>query len=204
MNRGLVTLCMVAALLVLGQSTTAYSQSVNQKVEDVKPLTPTPQTRAQRLDFLFDELKSASTVESAQRTESLILEILDTSEDVDANRLSAQAKIAVMVRSIDVAITLLSDAITLKPDFVGALNFRASLYFRKGDLTSSLSDIAQVLKQEPRHFRAIAGYGSILMLTGQRNKALQVFRRALAIYPHMQDVTSIGKILEKGVEGKDL
>ena len=64
----------------------------------------------------------------------------------------------------------------------------------------ALADIHEVLAREPRHFGALSGLGIILQELGDEKHALDVFRRALAIHPHLERIPEV----QKAVEAADL
>lgn len=92
----------------------------------------------------------------------------------------------------------------LRPDWVEAWNRRATLYYLRNDYGHSLQDIQQVLIREPRHFGALAGLGMIMQDLGDDKRALDAFRKALAINPHMDKVPDLVKTLSEKVEGRDI
>lgn len=57
-----------------------------------------------------------------------------------------------------------------------------------GRYRESLSDIAQVLDLEPRHFGALAGRGLCLQRLGRPRAALEAFEAALRFNPYMEQV----------------
>jgi tetratricopeptide (TPR) repeat protein len=61
-----------------------------------------------------------------------------------------------------------------------------------------------VLKREPRHFGALAGLGLILQDIGDDKQALEVYRRALAVYPRMERIPDVVKTLQEKIEGRDI
>jgi Flp pilus assembly protein TadD len=65
-----------------------------------------------------------------------------------------------------------------------------------------MSDIAQVLAREPRHFGALTGLGMILEDVGDDKRALEAFRRALEVDPRLERVPEIVKTLTEKVEGR--
>jgi tetratricopeptide (TPR) repeat protein len=69
---------------------------------------------------------------------------------------------------------------------------------------ASMQDIRQVLSREPRHFGALSGLGMILQEFGEDKEALEVFRRALEINPHMQRIPELVKTLSEKLEGRDI
>jgi cytochrome c-type biogenesis protein CcmH/NrfG len=74
----------------------------------------------------------------------------------------------------------------------------------KKDFGSSLADIREVLKREPRHFGALMGLGMIMSEVGDDKQALEVYRRLLAVYPKMQRIPDMVKTLQEKVEGRDI
>lgn len=92
--------------------------------------------------------------------------------------------------------------IGMKPDFAEGWNKRATIYFLAGDLQRSLADCAEVIKRNPSHFGALAGYGQIYMQLGEYEKARDYFRRALAVNPNLDGVEFNLRLIEKALEGR--
>lgn len=158
----------------------------------------------QNLDFLFDALKVAPDEASAKHIEERIWSLWLFSGSDTANLLMNRVKTAVEAQDLDLAIRLLDALIEIKPDYVEAWNRRATLYFLKKDYARSMADIQQVLAREPRHFGAMSGLGLILQEVGDDKRALEVYRRALEIYPRLQRVPDVVKSLTEKVEGRDI
>jgi tetratricopeptide (TPR) repeat protein len=87
--------------------------------------------------------------------------------------------------------------IKLKPDFAEAWNKRATLYFLVGDLRKSLADCAEVMKRNPYHFGALAGYAQIYVRLENYDRALEFSRRALAVNPNLEGVKQSIEGLER-------
>lgn len=87
--------------------------------------------------------------------------------------------------------------IELKPDFAEGWNKRATIYFVAGELERSLADCGEVLKRNPVHFGALAGCGQIYAQTGEYEKALDYFKRALAVNPNLEGVEFNARVLEQ-------
>jgi tetratricopeptide (TPR) repeat protein len=156
------------------------------------------------LDFLFGALKAAPDEASAKHVEARIWAIwLQTPSDTAA-LLMARAKAAMDAQQADVALKLLDAIVKLRPDYVEAWNRRATLYYLRNDYAHSLGDIQQVLAREPRHFGALAGLGMIMQDLGDDKRALEAFRKALAINPHLEKVPELIKTLSEKVEGRDI
>ena len=160
--------------------------------------------RGKNLDFLFGALKAAPDEASAKHVEARIWAVwVHTSSDTAA-LLMARAKAAIDAQQTDVALKLLDSIIKLRPEYIEAWNRRATLYYMKNDYGRSLADIQQVLAREPRHFGALAGLGMIMQELGDEKRALDAYRKALAINPHLEKVPDLVKSLTEKVDGRDI
>jgi tetratricopeptide (TPR) repeat protein len=160
--------------------------------------------RGKNLDFLFGALKAAPDEASAKHVEARIWAIwLQTPSDTAA-LLMSRAKTAVDAKKIDVAIKLLDSVIKLRPDYIEAWNRRATLYYMQNDYGRALADVQQVLIREPRHFGALAGLGMIMQEIGDEKRALDAYRKALAVNPHLEKIPDQVKALTEKVEGRDI
>jgi len=156
------------------------------------------------LDFLFGALKAAPDEASAKHVEARIWAIwLQTPSDTTA-LLMLRAKAAMEAQKSDVALKLLDAVVKLRPDYIEGWNRRATLYYLKNDYAHSLQDIEQVLVREPRHFGALAGLGMIMQDLGDEKRALDAFRKALAVNPHLEKVPEMVKTLTEKVEGREI
>ena len=156
------------------------------------------------LDFLFGALKAAPDEASAKHVEARIWALwLQTPSDTAA-LLMMRAKTAMDAQQVDVALKLLDAVVKLRPDYIEGWNRRATLYYLKNDYAHSLEDIEQVLVREPRHFGALAGLGMIMQDLGDEKRALDAFRKALAINPHLDKVPELVKSLSEKIEGRDI
>lgn len=156
------------------------------------------------LDFLFGALKVAPNDETAKAIEERIWALWVVSRSDTANLLMTRVKTAIEAKDTDLAIKLLDAIVKIKPDYIEAWNRRATLYYMKKDYGHSLADIREVLKREPRHFGALSGLGLIMQDIGDDKQALEVYRRALAVYPRLQRIPDLVKTLQEKVEGRDI
>ncbi len=156
------------------------------------------------LDTLFSALKIAPDEPSAKAIEDRIWAAWLVSGSDTCNLLMSRAKAATDGKDYDLAIKLLDAIIALKPKYVEAWNRRATVYYLKKDLGHSIADIREVLALEPRHFGALSGLGSMLQEIGDDKDALDAYRKALAIDPHLEHVPEVVKTLTEKVEGRDI
>jgi tetratricopeptide (TPR) repeat protein len=197
----------IAAILAVGLATPALAQKApNGKwVEPPKKLPHVRlDDREHNLEFLFGALKAAPDEETAKAVEQRIWALWIISRSDTANLLMARVQKAIEEKDLDLAVTLLDAIVKIKPDYIEAWNRRATIYYMKKDYGHSLADIREVLKLEPRHFGALTGLGLILQDIGDDKQALEVFRRALAVYPKLERIPDVVKTLQEKVEGRDI
>ena len=156
------------------------------------------------LDRLFAALKVAPDDESAKYVENRIWALWIATDSDTTTLLMSRVKSAVDAKDLDLGIKLLTAIINIKPDYIEAWNRRATLYYQKKDFDDSLVDIHEVLKREPRHFGALSGLGMIMQEIGDDKHALDAFRRALAVHPHLEHIPDLVKQLTDKVEGRDI
>jgi tetratricopeptide (TPR) repeat protein len=160
--------------------------------------------RLHNLDFLFEALKHAPSEDAAKAVADRIWGIWLNSGGDTTNLLISRVRKALETKDYDLAMQLLDAAIEFKPEYVEAWNQRATVHFLKKDYTAALADLAQVLTREPRHFGALFGLGVIMQEFGDDKRALEVYRKLLAIDPHMKRVPDLVKTLTEKVEGRDI
>jgi tetratricopeptide (TPR) repeat protein len=156
------------------------------------------------LNTLFDALKIAPDEASAKAIEDRIWSVWMVSGSNTCTLLMSRARAATDAKDYDLAIKLLDAVVEIKPSYVEAWNRRATIYYLKQDYGHALADIAQVLAREPRHFGALSGLGLILQDIGDDKHALEAYRRALAIDPHLENLSEVVKTLTEKVEGRDI
>jgi tetratricopeptide (TPR) repeat protein len=203
---------LVLSAPVLAQAPDVQPPTANpHAAEPPKPIEPPsnlprPQhgDRVQNLDKLFEALKIAPSDESAKFVENRIWALWLSSGGDTAGLLMNRVKIAVDSKDLDLAIKLLTAIIDIRPDYVEAWNRRATVLYQKKDFSAALADIHEVLAREPRHFGALSGLGMILQELGDDKHALDAFRRALAVHPHLERIPDLVKTLTEKVEGRDI
>jgi tetratricopeptide (TPR) repeat protein len=100
----------------------------------------------------------------------------------------------------DAAIATFSRVIAREPGFAEGWNKRATVYFLAGDLRRSLADCDEVMKRNPDHFGALAGYALIYARLEYYERALDYSRRALSINPNLDGVRSNIEGLERLIQ----
>jgi tetratricopeptide (TPR) repeat protein len=195
----------VSAVLSAALVAPASAQEAGQWVRPPKNLSHSAHPdQAYNLDTLFDALKIAPDDTSAKAIEERIWSVWMVSGSDTCNLLMSRVKAAADDKDYDLAIKLLNAIIIIKPDYVEAWNQRATIFYLKNDYGHALADISEVLAREPRHFGALSGLGLILQDIGDDKHALEAYRKALAIDPHLEHLPDVVKTLSEKVEGRDI
>ncbi|HMF06427.1 MAG TPA: hypothetical protein VKE72_05380 [Methylocella sp.] len=172
-----------------------------------KALAPKPSAevvRKQKLDQLFERLRDARKPEEAAEIALLINRLWLQSSSDTANLLMQRAAASLEAQNLSVALSLLDKLVALEPEWAEAWNQRATVRFMTGDLDGAMADINRVIRLEPRHFGALTGMGMILQREGFEQRALEVFSKALAIYPLAADIQKFAEKLRLEIEGQDI
>ena len=160
--------------------------------------------RTQQLDGLFAALKAAPNAQIAKQIEKRIELTLAVTESDTLNLLMVRAQTTMEAKEFKTAMELLDSIIQINPRYTEAWARRATLHFAQKDLYRSLADLRVVIGQEPRHYQALAGLGVILQDIGEEKRALEAYRRALEINPHLENIPDIVRRLKLKVEGRDI
>lgn len=199
-------------LVVLAGTPVGWAQ------EDARPQAelPSPDTlpsvaevdagdsRETRLDRLFERLAAATSAEDARRYESGIEGLWRQSGSDTVDLLTSRALELVTSDDQPGALKLLGAALEVKPDYAEGWNRRATLFFLRGDYRHAMRDIRETLRYEPRHYGAWAGLGRILEQSGDNARALDAYRRALAINPQIEGLRDQVRTLATKVRGEEL
>jgi tetratricopeptide (TPR) repeat protein len=156
-----------------------------------------------KLDELFTRLKAAGA-EEAGRIEKEIWIEWSKSGSPALDLLLLRGRDAMELGDNAQAIEHFTAIIDHDPSFAEGWNARATAYFTAGEFGPSLADIGQVLTLNPRHFGALTGLAMILEESGRPEKALEAYKAALAIHPHLEGVEEAVKRLETQETGQEL
>ncbi len=156
-----------------------------------------------RIDDLLAQLREAEGIQAAR----IAVEIENEwakSGSPSLDLLLRRAEDALEADDALAAIEHLTAAIDHDPSYLGAYNLRASAYYLNDDIGPALDDLREVLARNPMHFRALQGFGIILFEMERPEDALEVLRRALAIYPADETTQQYVTDLEIMLEGQAL
>jgi tetratricopeptide (TPR) repeat protein len=138
----------------------------------------------------------------AARAEAALWEIWCRSGIPEVDRLLRQGVEAMERRELDEAIALFTRVIERAPDFAEGWNKRATARYVSEDYPGAVADCEETLARNPHHFGALSGQGLCHMALGHFREAAALFRRALAVHPHLISANhNLAAALSEAVKG---
>ncbi len=105
-------------------------------------------------------------------------------------------------RRLEDAIGCFTRIIEGAPDFAEGWNKRATARYVAEDYPGAVADCEETLARNPHHFGALSGQGLCHMALGQFREAAALFRRALAVHPHLTSANhNLAAALSEAVKG---
>jgi tetratricopeptide (TPR) repeat protein len=123
---------------------------------------------------------------AAERAAAALWEIWCASGIPEVDRLLRRGIEAMDRGDLIAAETIFTDIIRRAPDFAEGWNRRATARYLGGNHAAAIRDCEATLARKPRHFGALSGQGLCHMALGQHREAVDLFRRTLAVYPHLE------------------
>jgi tetratricopeptide (TPR) repeat protein len=204
----LAFLCAGQLLIVL----TVFSQSL--RAQEVDPalevngeridLSATDTGVESELNTLFSQLSHARTQEDAKLVENAIWERWNRSGSISVDLLLSRGLEALSKGEYDRSLSFLDEVVDLAPGYPEGWNKRATVHFLREDYENALNDIQTTLALEPRHFGAIGGLALMLEDLGDKEGALDAYRRVLAVYPWLEGAVEAESRLTVEVEGRGI
>jgi tetratricopeptide (TPR) repeat protein len=154
-----------------------------------------------RLDPLFGILKETRNPIEAQLAEGQIWHLWMTSPDATVNLLMAQGIDRMAAQDLRGAFKIFTDIVEIAPDFAEGWNKRATVLYMMGAYAESIADIDRTLELEPRHFGALSGLGLCNAELEHDEAALDAFKRALTLNPHMDGVRANVELMQRKIDG---
>ena len=181
----------------------AASDSGQEPAPAVEPKPP-ELSRAERLDELFATLKTAKTADAGKAAENAIVTLWLQSDSDTIDLLMSWTLKAMEEKNYALALDFLDRIVTMKPDYAEGWNKRATVHYLNDDYGKSIADIGRTLALEPRHFGALSGLGTIMRSLGDETRAMDAYRRALAVDPYLDNVKKALDELEAETAGKQI
>lgn len=166
--------------------------------------SPPPKAAASALDALFAALAKAQSEEDAKPIETQILALFDQSGSPSVDLLMARMAAALAGDDKDTAKKLI-DAITdIAPEFAEGWHRRAALQAAAGDDEGAILSLQHAVTLNPREFAALSELGGMLENYGDKKAALAMYRKALALDPHLEGIDKHVDELSRAVEGEKI
>ena len=137
----------------------------------------------ERLIELFDKLFLSTNNMEASKLLFNIWDLWSIADNQETQIIFDEANQFMDVGKLDNAIELFTKVVKQSPEFAEGWNKRATVYFLKGELNKSISDIEKTLNLEPRHFGALDGLAEIYLMQDDLVGAAVIYRRILEIIP---------------------
>jgi tetratricopeptide (TPR) repeat protein len=192
-----------ASALMVCFPSSAYAQGSDVSVDADEPVSVQSRSGAE-LTILFEKLVSARTPDDARTIEEAIWDRWNRSGSISVDLLLDRGLEALAEGDYDRALGFLDEVVDLAPGFPEGWNKRATVYFLLDDYASALGDIEATLALEPRHFGAIGGLALILEELGDKEGALDAYRRVLGVYPWLEGAKESESRLTVEIEGRGI
>jgi tetratricopeptide (TPR) repeat protein len=124
--------------------------------------------------------------DGAARAAAALWEMWHASGSPEIDRILQRGIEAMERGDLLAAEALFTDIIRRAPDFAEGWNKRATARYLGGNHAAAIADCEQVLARKPHHFGALSGQGLCHLALGQHKEAADLFRRTLAVYPHLE------------------
>ncbi len=154
----------------------------------------------QEADLLFDALLAARTPEQARVVEGEIVRRWRRTLSDTVALLQEQAVTLMAQGDAAGARGKLDGIVHLMPHHAEAWALRGEAHWSLGEHDAALSDLEAAVELEPRHFRALRVMAEVLEAEKDFAKALEAYRRALAIHPHLPGVADKIRTLARAVD----
>ena len=157
--------------------------------------------RAVRLDGLFTRLKAETNTEDAGLIAEEIWAIwLDSGSDT-VNFILRRGTAAQKRADRKLARRMYDHVTALSPDYAEGWARSSRLALEEKDLGRALTEAAQALVYEPRHFYALWTMGNVFEQLGRQDEALEAYREANKLYPELKAVKDRLGSLQSDVDG---
>jgi len=135
-------------------------------------------------------LLHADDPELVTLAENTLWRVWSRSGDPAVDALFAEGLRAIEAQDWLGAVAAFSRVIERAPTFAEGWNKRATALFLAGEFRRSLADCDEVMKRNPLHFGALAGYGQIYFQLEQYERAIAYWKRALEVNPNLSGVVT--------------
>jgi tetratricopeptide (TPR) repeat protein len=122
----------------------------------------------------------------AARAAALLWELWHRSGDAALDALLREGIEAMHAQKLAEADAVFTRLIERAPHFAEGWNKRATVRYMTHDYAASIEDCRATLARNPNHFGALSGQGLCHLALAQYREAADLFRRTLAVHPHLE------------------
>ncbi|WP_084169008.1 tetratricopeptide repeat protein [Hellea balneolensis] len=157
--------------------------------------------RTARLDELFIRLQAKTNEEDANLVAEEIWAIwLDSGSDT-VNFILRRGTAAQKRNDNKLARRMYDHVTSLNPKYAEGWARSSRLALEEKDLGRALTEAAQALIYEPRHFYALWTMGNVFEQLGRQDEALEAYREANKLYPELKAVKDRVEALQNNIDG---
>jgi tetratricopeptide (TPR) repeat protein len=124
-------------------------------------------------------------VAEASRAAGVLWQMWHRSGDARLDALLQEGIEAMQRDDLPAADAIFTRMIDEAPAFAEGWNKRATVRYMADDYVASIADCRETLARNPNHFGALSGQGLCHIMLGQFQEAAELFRRTLAVHPHL-------------------
>jgi len=130
-------------------------------------------------------LLHADDLELVALAEATLWQVWSRSGDPAVDALFAEGVRAMEAQDWLGAVAQFSRVVEAAPSFAEGWNKRATARYLATHYATSIADCEEVVRLNPYHFGALSGQGLCHFMLSQFREAALLFRRALAVHPHL-------------------
>lgn len=170
-----------------------------------RPEPKSPESRrAETLERLFGKLAAAEDEREAQAVAAAIAYDWAQSGSDTVDLLAARAEAAELAGAPPLAKSLLDYVVRLAPEWAEGFVRRGRVNAAGGDPEAALRDFETAVKIDGRRYDALAAIGALAESQGDKKRALDAYRRSLAISPRQDALRKTEERLRLDAEGRDI
>lgn len=156
-----------------------------------------------RLDLLFEELRTGEATR-AEENVVRIIEIWSEPSSDTVGLLYTRAEAMAAADNKELALALLDHVVGLSPHFAQGYALRGAVRLTHDDQEGAIADFSKVLELEPRHFEVRTALANILLASGAKREAYEMFQRVLEWNPHDDSVRRRARALRRELDGQEI
>ena len=168
------------------------------------PKPPLHRASPGQLDSLFSALAKAESEDDAKLIEERILAAFFHSNSPTVDLLMARAAAAAHAGAGDTARKLIAAVTNVAPDYAEGWHQRGEMQADAGDDQGAMFCLQKTITLNPRQFEALTELAGLIEEYGDKQTALRLYRRALALDPYFDDVARKVRALTHELEGESL